>query len=454
MPPMELTPKAIEEAEFRQTFRGYDVDQVDEFLEKVAAGVASLMKKLEAAGGTGGRSATAARQDAPTAAPANKAAPAAGPTSIEDNTDELRRTLILAQRTADAAIREAKEEASRLVAEARNSSSRQVAEADAKAKKLVADAEAQASAIVAEAERMAEEHRTSAHARLMSEVETLESTREQLRSDANVIDRHVEEQRQQLRGALAELQRLIDDPQGLRLTAPPEERLIEKPQFAPRERIGPAPTAGSLTTETSREEPADALSEPADRAEPADQGAQDGPDGQEQPTGSSPVEISLPEPPPPATVPDSWTSLRDEPVEPVVDHAPPPAGEAPTAGQDRSDELRDADTPMPQAETPGLDERSDSVPTAPMADAASGETPPDATQVADREQGDSGGEPTQATPQLVGDADEDAFLAELRKAMTDDEPLGPRQGADLRVRPPATTSSEFPRSRSRFGRRR
>ena len=48
MPGMELTSKAIEEAEFRTAFRGYDVEQVDDFLEQVAAGVEALTKRLEA----------------------------------------------------------------------------------------------------------------------------------------------------------------------------------------------------------------------------------------------------------------------------------------------------------------------------------------------------------------------------------------------------------------------
>ncbi len=48
------------------------------------------------------------------------------------------------------------------------------------------------------------------------------------------------------------------------------------------------------------------------------------------------------------------------------------------------------------------------------------------------------------------DADDDAYLAELRKAMTDDSPLGPREeGAD---EPLFESGSEM--GRSRFGRRR
>jgi hypothetical protein len=52
------------------------------------------------------------------------------------------------------------------------------------------------------------------------------------------------------------------------------------------------------------------------------------------------------------------------------------------------------------------------------------------------------------------DADEDAFLAELRKAMLDDEPLGPRDEALL----PGPRFDEPPgrggNGRARFGRRR
>jgi hypothetical protein len=47
------------------------------------------------------------------------------------------------------------------------------------------------------------------------------------------------------------------------------------------------------------------------------------------------------------------------------------------------------------------------------------------------------------------DEDEDSYLAELRKAMTDDEPLGPRDDED-----DDGYGSSPPAGRSRFGRRR
>ncbi|HYI61852.1 MAG TPA: DivIVA domain-containing protein [Acidimicrobiales bacterium] len=61
------------------------------------------------------------------------------------------------------------------------------------------------------------------------------------------------------------------------------------------------------------------------------------------------------------------------------------------------------------------------------------------------------GPPTQALDQVeAGEDDDDAFLAELRKAMLDDEPLGPRDAALL----PGPRAEEVARPRARFGRRR
>ena len=48
------------------------------------------------------------------------------------------------------------------------------------------------------------------------------------------------------------------------------------------------------------------------------------------------------------------------------------------------------------------------------------------------------------------DADDDAYLAELRKAMTDESPLGPREEGDI---DPLFDAGTEP-TRSRFGRRR
>lgn len=61
------------------------------------------------------------------------------------------------------------------------------------------------------------------------------------------------------------------------------------------------------------------------------------------------------------------------------------------------------------------------------------------------------GPPTEALDPVPDDGEDDAFLAELRKAMLDDEPLGPRDAALL----PGPRGEDVPtRPRARFGRRR
>ena len=94
-----LTPEAILEVEFRERLRGYNPEDVDRYLEQLAAGVRALNAEL---------------------ASAHERAEAAGAqaTAPVDPESAAARTLVLAQRTADAAIAEARAEAERIVEEA------------------------------------------------------------------------------------------------------------------------------------------------------------------------------------------------------------------------------------------------------------------------------------------------------------------------------------------------
>src|SRR5437764_10627588 len=96
---MDLSPKTLREVEFREKLRGYHPEDVDQFLERVAAGIEALQDKL--------------RQTTERAVHAEELAAATGETD-----DALRRTLILAQKTADAAIEEARSNASEIVSTA------------------------------------------------------------------------------------------------------------------------------------------------------------------------------------------------------------------------------------------------------------------------------------------------------------------------------------------------
>jgi DivIVA domain-containing protein len=130
----------IREIVFREKLRGYHPDDVDAFVASVAETVAGLEARVAAA-----------------------EAQAAGPNDAEDS---LRRTLVLAQRTADLAIEEARQEAARLVGEATEQfESLQRDAADLKAR-LRAEAEEEA---------RAERHRLQAErAALLADVRALE----------------------------------------------------------------------------------------------------------------------------------------------------------------------------------------------------------------------------------------------------------------------------------------
>ncbi|MBO0894696.1 MAG: DivIVA domain-containing protein, partial [Acidimicrobiales bacterium] len=109
---MELVPKTLREVEFREKLRGYNQDDVDDFLEQVAVGLEALQDQL--------------RQ-------ANERAGQGGRSLLSDDDDPVRRTLVLAQRTADMAIKEAHEQADEIVAAAEARARATVSQADEEA---------------------------------------------------------------------------------------------------------------------------------------------------------------------------------------------------------------------------------------------------------------------------------------------------------------------------------
>src|SRR5687768_4596470 len=92
---MDLTPETLRSATFRDKLRGYHPDDVDEFLESVARGLEVLLARLSDA--------------------SDKARTAARAPESQPQPEEAVKTLVLAQRTADLAVHEAKAEAERLV---------------------------------------------------------------------------------------------------------------------------------------------------------------------------------------------------------------------------------------------------------------------------------------------------------------------------------------------------
>ncbi len=114
-----LTPADVANKQFKITFRGYSLDEVDGFLDEIEAELGRLMRDNAAL-----REAPPAQAAPvlppvfaqPTPAPAPTPAPSAP--SNEDGQQAALRTLLLAQRTADEAVAEARADAARIVAEA------------------------------------------------------------------------------------------------------------------------------------------------------------------------------------------------------------------------------------------------------------------------------------------------------------------------------------------------
>ena len=306
---MDISPKLLREVEFREQWRGYNPEEVDDFLERLALGLEELQSRLADALE---RATTAERR-----------------LLDQNDQDELRRTLVLAQRTATATVDEARAEAERLVQET-----------EARCRQLVADAEAQASQLDAELD-----------ARRRDELGGLADEHARLRGEVDELRRFADDQRARIAAALRELEG------GLAVADPPAVSEV-------------APVAAT----------------PAPVAEPVVDVA-DEPDPDDEP---EPVAI-------------------DEPEEPFVIEEEEPA----------ADDLADARAELAAAlERAGVD--TEDGPT--VFDDAADDT--GQFDVLADDDGDADDDPEQ--PAWRDEHDDDPFLAELRKAVVDTGPLGPR----------------------------
>src|ERR1700732_2294734 len=121
---MDVSPKTLREVEFREKMRGYHPEDVDHFLEQVAAGLEVLQERL--------RQAVERAQRAEAAA-----------SDVGGNDETLRKTLVLAQRTADLAVQEAGEQAARILAGAEQQAQAVLAEAEEQGRHTLEDTIAQ-----------------------------------------------------------------------------------------------------------------------------------------------------------------------------------------------------------------------------------------------------------------------------------------------------------------------
>jgi DivIVA domain-containing protein len=367
---MDVTPQELRGSEIKDSWRGYDRDEVDDLLERAAVTIEGLTQKLQD---------TASRPVA-AAAPVATAAPAEVPLpSSRDDADMLQRTLLLAQRAADDAVNEAQARARQLLDES-----------EAKAQSLVSDAEATARRI-AEGERR----------RLEAEIQDLSMRREQLRADADALDAYASGYRDRLRAAIeadmANLGGAVEPP-----SPRPELHEVEVP---PAPAPDPAPISaavdppGDSPGAVAVDDDAPWDSGPGTRSVGTAAGASPrfAPETDaSEAVSSSPVSA----PPRPAPAPPTAPAAADwPPPAPSAD-----AGAAPSAAAESWLSSDDDWAPGAEAwDAPAPWERDTA-----NHEAFSSEVPMEANAI--------------ETDSL----DDDAFFASLREAVREDAPLGPR----------------------------
>jgi DivIVA domain-containing protein len=198
--------------EFRLGLKGYNVDEVDEYLDRAAQEAEALQETLRQLNerlrqaserivqlerDVRDAAAEAAAAPAPTPAPeASAPAPAApAPAPVQVSTDiapsdeTLQRTLLLAQKFVDQIKRESEAEAAATVAQA-----------EERARAALSAAEAAALTLQTESQRQVRE-----------DVARLEATRTELAGDVESMARHLESERNRLRDALTDILNWVDE---------------------------------------------------------------------------------------------------------------------------------------------------------------------------------------------------------------------------------------------------
>jgi DivIVA domain-containing protein len=173
---------ALRTAEFRLSLRGYDVDEVDDFLERAAVEADQLREQVRQSTAQATQAAERARHlevERPSAAPtaAAPAAPVAKGAAAGATAGTVTKMIEMAERFV---------EQTRL------------------------DAEAEAARIVADAQDRARQLATDAQQRLADEVARLEGLRQRLGEDVEKMSTQLESERMRLSGSLHDLLGWID----------------------------------------------------------------------------------------------------------------------------------------------------------------------------------------------------------------------------------------------------
>lgn len=197
---METSPQAIREIEFTLVKKGYDPDEVDAFRSDVAEALESAQTHA-AQMESRARAAVSRLQEASSQVQALRegtpsgghAQPSAGDAEV------ISRTLMLAQRTADNTVAEARNEAEQITKNARDEAS-----------SVLENARSTAATLVDEARVDARSAKEDEIARAENEVQALLARRDFLLGDVEQLEQYVQAQRERLREAATTLTDLAE----------------------------------------------------------------------------------------------------------------------------------------------------------------------------------------------------------------------------------------------------
>jgi len=204
---MDVTPQLIAQIHFSDKFRGYDQDEVDDFLERVGATLSELLNENQVLSEDLERVQVVLAEERSRIAAAPVPSPepiAAAEMTDDEEIAQATRTLTLAKRTAEAAIAEARAEAAKMVTDARS-------HADA----AVADAQAQRNELLTSAKRDADAEFAAQRSERETEIGLLEENLRTLSSSANALEVYLASQRSNISAVADQLRQILEDPGAL-----------------------------------------------------------------------------------------------------------------------------------------------------------------------------------------------------------------------------------------------
>ncbi len=193
---MDISPQTIRSTGFKTVKKGYDPEEVDSFRNRVAGAIEAAQNQATAIEARARAAVAKLQEVSQQVATTRDAAPAAG---SSDDAEVISRTLLLAQRTADSTVSDARAEAEAVTSQAREEASRVLESARVMAAKTVEEGRI-------EMRRAVEDERVKAE----NEVQALLARRDFLLADVDHLEQYLQSQRERLRDAAVQLQELVD----------------------------------------------------------------------------------------------------------------------------------------------------------------------------------------------------------------------------------------------------